>query len=95
MTADTKETAQYGKCQFAVRGGGHTPWAGSSSSNGSVTIDFSNMKNVTVNGNQSVVSVGPGARWSDVYAVLDPLHLGTPGGRVADVGVAGLTLGGG
>ncbi|KAL8773027.1 MAG: hypothetical protein Q9209_002047 [Squamulea sp. 1 TL-2023] len=42
-----------------------------------------------------MTSVGPGARWEDVYSKLDPLNLSVVGGRVLTVGVAGLTLGGG
>jgi len=41
------------------------------------------------------VSVGPGNRWLDVYTKLDQLGISVVGGRVEDIGVGGLTLGGG
>ena len=80
--------------QFAVRGGGHTPWAGSASIEGSAVIDMTSINTVTVSSDQSVTSVGAGAKWSDVYAYLDPKGLTVSGGRAAQVGVGGLTLGG-
>ena len=43
----------------------------------------------------SAVWLGPGARWRDVYSVLEPYNLVVSGGRVADVGVGGYVLGGG
>ena len=80
--------------QFAVRGGGHTPWAGSASIQGGAVIDMTFIKEVTVNSDQSVTSVGAGAKWSDVYMYLDSKNLAVSGGRAAQVGVGGLTLGG-
>ena len=49
---------------------------------------------VVVNTEQQTVSVGAGALWVDVYSKLDPLEIGIGGGRIARVGVGGLTLGG-
>ncbi|KAL6718484.1 hypothetical protein ACLMJK_004575 [Lecanora helva] len=80
---------------MAIKGGGHTPWEGSSSVHGGITIDLGAMRDVSVNDDQSIVSVGGGSRWIDVYQTLDPLHLAVSGGRVAGVGVTGLILGGG
>ncbi|KAL9026930.1 MAG: hypothetical protein Q9196_004482 [Gyalolechia fulgens] len=82
-------------CQFAIRGGGHTPWKGSANIDNGVTVDLSSMKSVNVNRSNTTVSVGPGARWSDVYEKLDAIGLGVGGGRISDVGVAGLITGGG
>lgn len=79
---------------FAIKGGGHTPWKGSSSVEDGITIDLAEMDAVELNDAKSVVSVGPGARWIDVYENLDPMGLSVSGGRVADVGVAGYVLGG-
>lgn len=83
-----------GNCQFAVRGGGHTPWAGASNIQNGVTIDLSLMNSTIYNKENSTASVGPGARWQGVYEVLDKLGVAIPGGRAGTVGVAGLTLGG-
>ena len=69
-------------------------WAGSANIQDGVTVDLSQMSDFNVLTNQSVVSVGPGCRWGDVYKKLDPLGLAVVGGRVETVGVAGLTIGG-
>lgn len=53
------------------------------------------LSHVSVNSDNSVVSVGAGASWLDVYAFLDPLNKTVAGGRNGAVGVGGLTLGGG
>lgn len=39
------------------------------------------------------VSVGAGLKWGEVFDFLEPEGLAVVGGRVADVGVSGLTLG--
>ena len=73
----------------------HTPFAGSANIQGGVTVDTSGLNQVTVALDKKSVSVGPGNRWGEVYSKLDALGLSTSGGRVASVGVGGLTLGGG
>ncbi|KAL8908960.1 MAG: hypothetical protein Q9207_000536 [Kuettlingeria erythrocarpa] len=82
-------------CQFAIRGAGHTPWAGSANINNGVTIDMTSITAVHVDKTGTVVTVGAGARWSEVYRELDAVGLGVAGGRVSDVGVGGLITGGG
>ena len=80
---------------FAVRSGGHTGFAGAANINGGVTIDLRLLNSIELNDDKSIASVGPGATWGEVYAKLDPLGLGVAGGRAAQVGVGGLTTGGG
>ena len=80
--------------KFAIRGGGHTVWAGSANIEDGVTIDMRKINDVVVSPDQTVTSVGAGAIWSFVYTKLDSLGLATTGGRAAQVGVGGLTLGG-
>lgn len=41
------------------------------------------------------VTLGPGARWNDVYTALEPHNLTVSGGRAAYLGVGGYVLGGG
>ncbi|KAL8823503.1 MAG: hypothetical protein Q9191_005796 [Dirinaria sp. TL-2023a] len=82
-------------CKFAVRGGGHMSWAGAANIQSGVTIDLSTINAVSVSRDKTTTSVGAGARWEDVYLKLDEMNLAIPGGRVYDVGVGGLTLGGG
>ncbi|KAI0476387.1 putative oxidoreductase [Xylariaceae sp. FL0804] len=82
---------------FAVRSGGHTWWAGAGSSPGpgGVTIDLRGLRAVEPAADRRSVRVGAGVTWDAVYAALDPPGLSVAGGRVAGVGVGGLTLGGG
>lgn len=68
---------------------------GASNAPDGVTIDLVRLDFIEVNAQDSIVSVGPAAKWDAVYAKLDPLGLSVAGGRVAGVGVGGLTLGGG
>jgi hypothetical protein len=82
------------KINFAIRGGGHTPWAGSANINGGVTIDMRSIDDVTVNQNETITSVGAGALWGDVYRKHDSLGLAVVGGRGSVIGVGGLLTGG-
>ena len=45
--------------------------------------------------NSGTVELGPGLTWGQVYAALEPTGVNVVGARISDVGVAGLTLGGG
>jgi FAD/FMN-containing dehydrogenase len=73
------------------RSGGHC-FAGRSSTE-DIVIDVSPMHSVSVSG--GVATVGAGARLGDVYDALDERGLAIPAGCGPDVGIAGLTLGGG
>ena len=88
------ETLAASKCEFAVRGGGHQ-WFPGAASDDNVVIDLRGLHSVSLSSDKSSVTVGGGATWDLVYAVLDPLDLTVAGGRVAGVGVGGLTTGGG
>lgn len=81
-------------CKFAVRGGGHTPWAGSANINGGVTIDMRSVSDVSISADRSVASVGAGAIWGDVYRRMDALNLTVVGGRGSSIGIGGLLTGG-
>jgi FAD/FMN-containing dehydrogenase len=82
-------------CQFAIRSGGHSTWAGSNNIQDGVTIDLKHMSKTTYNANNSTASIGPAARWAEVYSTLDAQGIAVAGGRAGDVGVGGLILGGG
>ncbi|KAI5866712.1 putative oxidoreductase [Durotheca rogersii] len=84
-----------GPYDFAVRAGGHTWFANANSAPGGITIDLRGLNSVDLSADKSSVSIGAGATWDAVYGKLDPLGLSVAGGRVAGVGVGGLTLGGG
>ncbi|EKM57311.1 uncharacterized protein PHACADRAFT_255010 [Phanerochaete carnosa HHB-10118-sp] len=79
---------------FAVKGGGHTTNAGFSSTAG-VQIAMSRFSDVVYDGATQTVSYGMGLTWNDVYSALEPYSVNVVGGRVSDVGVAGVSLGGG
>ncbi|PQE13561.1 FAD binding domain-containing protein [Rutstroemia sp. NJR-2017a BVV2] len=80
---------------FAVRSGGHSPVPNAASIQGGVLIDLSLFNKVILSEDKSSVTIGAGNRWKDVSAVLDKNDLAVVGGRNSNVGVGGLTLGGG
>ncbi|KAK4442555.1 putative oxidoreductase [Podospora aff. communis PSN243] len=83
-------------CRFAVRSGGHSSVPGAVNSDGGVTVDLRALNGVEFAGeDKDVVKIGVGARWGAVYRYLEEFGLSVTGGRVSDVGVGGLTLGGG
>ncbi|KAK8135212.1 FAD binding domain protein [Apiospora sp. TS-2023a] len=96
------------RCRFAVLGGGTAPSAGSSNVEGGVTIDLRRMDAVRVldappkaGGGSSPASddlsvqVGGGARWADVYRLLELRNMSAVGTRNSLTGVVGSILGGG
>lgn len=85
----------YTDVPFAVKGGGHNANVGYSSSKGGILIATEpNMATTRLDGN-NLAHVGPGSRWIDVATALEPYDRVVVSGRLGDVGVAGLTLGGG
>jgi len=91
-----KELNKYPSVPFALKSGGHQPAVGFSSTDGGVIISFEPNLNSTVrtaDGKHFVV--GMGARWGDVYNVTGQTNQVVVGGRLAHIGVGGLTLGGG
>jgi FAD/FMN-containing dehydrogenase len=84
---------KYG-CQFFVKGGGHTPWAGAASFNGGVSIDMAKLDTTTLNHYNTIASIGAGSRWDGVYNTLIPTGYMIAGSRDSTVGVGGLILGG-
>jgi FAD/FMN-containing dehydrogenase len=81
--------------KFAVRSGGHSTNKGYASVDSSgVLIDLASLNQVTISPDKSYVSVGPGQHWENVYGPLEKQGLTVVGGRVAEVGVGGLMLGG-
>jgi FAD/FMN-containing dehydrogenase len=77
---------------ITVKSGGH----GSDPATGGVVVDLADLNAVEPVGDGSrLVHVGAGAQWGDVAATLTPLGLVVTSGDTVDVGVGGLTLGGG
>jgi hypothetical protein len=79
---------------LAVRGTGHTPFAGSANIADGVTLDCRGLKGIKVSDDRSTVEIGVGENWGSVYGELEKHGLTTAGGRVGRVGVSGLVLGG-
>ncbi|KAF3044470.1 hypothetical protein E8E12_011002 [Didymella heteroderae] len=83
------------QCPFAVKGGGHAAWAGASSIEDGITISLEGFKQAVVSADKQTIDTGPGLKWVDIYTAAEKHGLSVVGGRVASVGVSGLTLGGG
>jgi FAD/FMN-containing dehydrogenase len=78
----------------AVRGGGHSV-SGRAMSEGGITIDLRNLRDVSVDLERKTVDVGGGCLLGDVDAATGPHALIVPAGIMSETGVAGLSLGGG
>jgi FAD/FMN-containing dehydrogenase len=80
---------------LAVKSGGHSV-DGKSVCEGGLMIDLSRyMRGVRVDPRRCTALVQAGATWHDVTHEAQAFGLAVPGGAVSDVGVGGLTLGGG
>ncbi|MEV6489489.1 FAD-binding oxidoreductase [Actinoplanes sp. NPDC051633] len=78
----------------AVRGGGHSV-SGRAMSEGGITIDLRNLRQVTVDAENHLAHVGGGCLLGDVDAATGPVAQIVPAGIMSETGVAGLSLGGG
>jgi FAD/FMN-containing dehydrogenase len=79
---------------LAVRGGGHNI-GGRALVEGSLLVDFSAARDVTLDETTGEVLVAAGARLGDLDRATAPRGWVVPSGIVSATGVAGLTLGGG
>ncbi|CAK7243889.1 MAG: hypothetical protein STHCBS139747_005419 [Sporothrix thermara] len=82
-------------CEFAAKSGGHSAFRGASNVPSGMTISFANINQIELSADKSTVAVGPGNVWGKVFEYLDPYNLTIVGGRLYDIGVGGLTTGGG
>lgn len=80
--------------RVAVRGTGHTPFAGAANITDGITIDLRHLKGIALDEADSTVRISAGETWGSVYDELEKYNLTTAGGRVGRVGVGGLVLGG-
>lgn len=71
----------------------HTPYAGAATIEEGIVIDLKNMPSIGLAPDHETITVSPSQKWDDVYQTLDAFDLSTLGGRVAGVGVGGLTTG--
>ena len=79
---------------LGVKGGGHNI-AGTSMAPGGLTLDLSRLREVIVDPDARLAHVGPGCLLGEVDQATQAHGLATPLGFISEVGVAGLTLGGG
>jgi FAD/FMN-containing dehydrogenase len=79
---------------LSVKGGGHNI-AGTALAERAVTLDLSRMRDVVVDPAAKLVHVDPGCLLKDVDRATQEHGLATVLGFISEVGVAGLTLGGG
>jgi FAD/FMN-containing dehydrogenase len=79
---------------LSVRGGGHNI-AGTALADGGLTIDLSRLRGIRVDPEARTATVQAGCLLGDVDRETQLHGLATPLGFVSEVGVAGLTLGGG
>jgi FAD/FMN-containing dehydrogenase len=80
---------------LGIKGGGHN-MAGTSIAERGLTLDMSHMRDVTVDPDARLAHVGSGCLLQDVDRATQEHGLATPLGSFnSEVGVAGLTLGGG
>jgi FAD/FMN-containing dehydrogenase len=96
-SADVSATVTFARERgllLSVKGGGHHI-AGTSIAEGGLTLDMSRMHDVEVDPTARRARVGPGALLQDVDRATQEHGLATVLGFISEVGVAGLTLGGG
>jgi FAD/FMN-containing dehydrogenase len=79
---------------LSIKGGGHD-LAGTSIAGRGLTLDLSRMRHISVDPDARLAHVGPGCLLKDVDQATQEHGLATVLGFISEVGVAGLTLGGG
>lgn len=82
---------EHNECKFAIRSGGHMPARGAANIKDGILLATTRLDQLSLH--DGYVSVGAGWKWGAVFDFLEPEGLAVVGGRVADVGVSGLTLG--
>ncbi len=88
------DAAREGDLLLSVKSGGHHV-SGAAVCDGGLTIDLSRMNGVRVDPAAETARVEAGATWGDVDHETQAFGLAVPGGQDPNIGVAGLTLGGG
>src|ERR1700744_2560772 len=88
------EAARRHGVKLSVRGGGHD-WTGRSLCQNGLVIDLSAMRQVAIDVDQRVAPVAGGATGNDVVTAAAKYGLVAVTGDSGDLGMTGLTLGGG
>ena len=95
--ADVRRAIEFSRTadvRLAIRSGGHSQ-AGHGTCDAGIVLDLGSFRSVGVDDQARVARVAAGARVSDVLDATQRFGLLTPMGGCPDVGVGGLTLGGG
>lgn len=82
-------------CTFAIKGGGHSRAVDASNSVGGVTVDMNRLDAVEVAADRQSARLGAGLVLREAYQGVEAEGVSFVGGRVASVGLAGYTMGGG
>lgn len=82
-------------CPFAVKSGGHSAFAGAATIEDGITMSFENLKSIELSSDKKTVAVQPGNNWGSTLTALSTEGVTVVAGRIGDLGVGGLTLGGG
>lgn len=90
-TFSTASKDPEGYCNFSIKGGGHTPWAGANNVDGGVAIDMAYINQTIISDDRSFVSLGGGTIWRDAYKSTDGSGVAYPGGRCPGTGVGGMS----
>ncbi|OQO03643.1 hypothetical protein B0A48_10308 [Cryoendolithus antarcticus] len=91
-----KQLNRYPSVKFAIKGGGHQPAPGFSSTSDGVLLAFEvNLASAIRTPDGKHFIVGPGGRWGDIYKKTGETNQIVVGGRLAHIGVGGFALGGG
>lgn len=88
------DVARTNDLPLSVKGGGHHV-SGSAVCDGGLMIDLSRMNGIRVDPDAATARVEAGATWGDIDHETQRFGLAVPGGQDPNIGVAGLTLGGG
>lgn len=86
--------ARHHDLPLSVRGGGHD-YAGRALRHGGLVIDQTGVRQVRVDVQKRVATVGGGATIRDVITAVTPHELAAAAGTAGSVGITGLALGGG
>ncbi|KAF2211247.1 hypothetical protein CERZMDRAFT_43502 [Cercospora zeae-maydis SCOH1-5] len=86
---------KYNTAPWAIKGAGHNPNVGFSSTRDGVLIATHEFMATTTLDSNNLAHVGPGNRWVDVANALQSSGRAVVSGRLGVVGVPGLTMGGG
>lgn len=78
-----------GGVKVAIKSGGATPTPGAANIDGGITIDLKHLTGIKLSSDHTVVMLGVGETWGNVYATLEKSSLAVAGGRSSRSSVGG------